>query len=423
MSSKDASGNLRWSKLAGRSRRSIIADLMAQALVRPELISLAAGFTDNAVVPDSIVREAVANLPADGSSLQYGSNQGRAKLRAALAERMCSLHGELKGAVDAQGVVMTNGSQQSLYLLAQVLCDEGDIALVESPTYFVIFDLLAGLGIKAMPLPMTMAGQVDADATARLLESLRREGCLDRVKLAYFITYYSNPATTSMNTEVKRALGLVFSKAAPNVVVLEDTAYRDLYFTTPHDAPSMFAMPEWDGLPIVQTGSFSKCFSPGLRLGYLATRNEHLVEQILRVKAQQDFGSTNLSQWIAEYALTRGLFEPFVSGLRQHYHSKAKALSEALEAGGLRDMGWNWNVPDGGLLMWLQAPKGLDTSAGGAFCKACLDANVIYVPGDICYANADAPKNGVRLAIGVPSTSDLKEAARRFSGAFSSVRQ
>ncbi len=62
MSSKDASGNLRWSKLAGRSRRSIIADIMAQALVRPELISLAAGFTDNAVVPDAIVREAKGRL-------------------------------------------------------------------------------------------------------------------------------------------------------------------------------------------------------------------------------------------------------------------------------------------------------------------------------------------------------------------------
>jgi len=412
---ENTASSLQWSKTALRSRSSLIADLMAQALARPHLLSLAAGFTDNAVVPADIVRDAVAAMPASGEALQYSSNQGRPKLREALAARLNSLPGETGFGPGAAGVIMTNGSQQSLYMLAQVLCNPGDIALVESPTYFVVFDVLAGLGIEAIPLPARADGQTDAAGAAELLERLRREGRLDRVKLAYFISYYSNPGAHCMDLDVKRTLGSVFAVHAPRVLTVEDTAYRDLWFDAPHPAPSMFSLPEWEGLPLVQTGSFSKCFSPGLRLGYLCTKDAALVEHVLRVKAQQDFGSGNLSQYIAEYALESGGFEPFLRRIRPHYKAKAVAMHEALLQGGLREAGWRWEQPAGGLLFWLRGPEGMDASMDSAFCRACLEENVLYVPGDICYAGTGAPRNGVRLAIGVPAMADLKEAARRFA--------
>ncbi|MFA5258196.1 MAG: aminotransferase class I/II-fold pyridoxal phosphate-dependent enzyme, partial [Opitutales bacterium] len=166
---------------------------MATALARPHLLSLAAGFTDNAVVPADIVRDAVAAMPASGEALQYSSNQGRPKLRELIAQRLNTLPGESGAGPDGSGIVMTNGSQQSLYLLSQVLCNPGDIALVEAPSYFVVFDVLAGLGIEAVSMPARADGQTDAVGTVVLLERLRREGRLDRVKLAYFISYYSNP--------------------------------------------------------------------------------------------------------------------------------------------------------------------------------------------------------------------------------------
>ena len=184
----------------------------------------------------------------------------------------------------------------------------------------------------------------------------------------------------------------------------------------------MTSLPEWDGQPLAQTGSFSKCFSPGLRLGWFATNVPELVTKSLRIKAQQDFGSANLSQWIAGYAMTHGLFEPFVADLRKYYGAKAHVFDEALKAGGLPARGWKWEMPEGGLLLWLRGPEGMDTRADSDFCKACLDANVLYVPGDICYVDpATAPRGNVRLAIGVPSTDDLREAARRFCSAAASM--
>ena len=413
--------SLSWSVTAKRARQSLIADLMAKALSRPGLLSLAAGFTDNAVLPVEIATAAVAALPK-GEPLQYGTNSGRPKLRGAIAARLAELDGGRGTPFGAGDVVMTNGSQQSLYLLAQALCNEGDIALVEAPTYCVIFDIFGGLGIDVRPLPMTAEGQVDAASTERLLAEMGRQGLLPRVKLAYFVSYYSNPAALSMRPEVKKALGGIFAKLVPWMLTVEDTAYRELYYERPHGAPTVASLPEWEGLPYVVTGSFSKCFSPGIRLGYFATRNAELIDRVLRIKAQQDFGSTNLSQWIAEYALTNGLFGPYVAGLRGHYFAKAKALDAALEAGGLRGLGWSWAMPEGGLLFWLHGPEGLDTGAAGAFCAACLNANVLYVPGDVNYAEPSiAPKNNVRLSIGSLGADDLREAAARFAKAAKAV--
>lgn len=387
---------------------------MARALSRPGLLSLAAGFTDNAVLPVDIVKEAVSSMPA-GEPLQYGSNQGRSKLRETIAERLYNMDGRFHRPVAPQGLVLTNGSQQSLYLLAQAFCNEGDIVLVEAPTYCVIFDIFIGLGIKVQPLPMSRDGQVDVAATRELLGSMQRDGSLRRVRMAYFVSYFSNPAASSMDEDVKEMLGEVFASFLPRAVIIEDTAYRELYYERPHNARSCLATRSWRELQVVLTGSFSKCFSPGLRLGYLATRNEEIVERILRIKAQQDFGSTNLSQWIAEYALTKDLFRPYVESLRRHYHSKAKILDSALRENGLAELGWRWEMPAGGLLFWLHGPEGMDTGIDGTFCKACLDENVLYVPGDVSYVESpDTPKNCVRLSIGSPSPDDLREAARRY---------
>jgi 2-aminoadipate transaminase len=415
------SQSLGWSVSAKRARQSLIADLMASALSRPGLLSLAAGFTDNAVLPVDIVKQAVANMPT-GECLQYGSNQGRPKLREALAAHLSGLNGEREGSVAAENVVMTNGSQQSLYLLTQTLCNEGDIVLVEAPTYCVIFDIFIGLGINVLPLPMSPDGQVDTEATATMLEAMRLADMLPRIKMAYFITYFSNPAALSMSLGVKRMLGQIFARYVPKMLVVEDTAYRELYYERPSAAPTCMSLPEWEGQPLVVTGSFSKCFSPGIRLGYFATKNAELIDKVLRIKAQQDFGSANLSQWIAEYALTKNLFAPFVAGLRGHYQAKARVLNDALNEGGLRALGWDWTQPEGGLLLWLHGPEGLDTGGNGAFCKACLDANVLYVPGEVSYVDTpDSPKNNVRLAIGSLKSDDLREAARRFAKAASSI--
>lgn len=83
--------------------------------------------------------------------------------------------------------------------------------------------------------------------------------------------------------------------------------------------------------------------------------------------------------------------------------------------GGLLSLGWSWAVPDGGLYLWLKAPASLDTGLDSAFCHACVEAGVLYVPGELCFGD-DVPKNYIRLSFGVLGESELEEAGRRFAG-------
>ena len=156
-----------YSSLGERAQPPTIAKLMAMALETPNLLSLAAGFTDNATLPVDFVRaatEAMLANPGDREFLQYGTNQGRPRLRQLLAERLAKIEPGLDAAELQRGLFVTNGSQQALYLAMQVLGEPGDIVLVDRPSYFVFLEMLTGLGLKAVSLPVDANGKIDAPA-------------------------------------------------------------------------------------------------------------------------------------------------------------------------------------------------------------------------------------------------------------------
>ena len=137
---------------------------------------------------------------------------------------------------------------------------------------------------------------------------------------------------------------------------------------------------------------------------------------MLHVKGHHDFGSGNFAQAILEQAVQSGAFEAQLAVLRRAYVEKRDALHAALTAAGLPKLGWRWRMPEGGLYLWLEAPAGLDTGFDSAFCRACLEEGVLYVPGELCFGD-DAPKNTVRLSYGVLAVAALAEAGARFARA------
>ncbi|HSY54266.1 MAG TPA: aminotransferase class I/II-fold pyridoxal phosphate-dependent enzyme, partial [Opitutaceae bacterium] len=190
-----------FSQLGRRAAPPTIARLMAMALEQPGLLSLAAGFTDNATLPVAMVRTAVdalAGRPGDPEFLQYGINQGRPLLRRLLAARLADVEPALDPGRLERQMLVTNGSQQALYLAIQTLCDPGDIVLVDRPSYFVFLEMLTGLGVRAVSLPVDRHGLIDAVALDARLAELERAGEVGRVKAVYFVSYFSNPSARSL---------------------------------------------------------------------------------------------------------------------------------------------------------------------------------------------------------------------------------
>lgn len=421
-SSADSSASLVLSALGRRARPPAITALMKTALETPGLLSLAAGFTDNATLPVTAVGEALRGLAADAPDrefMQYGTNAGRPGLRAALARRILRQDGAVADAEAvaalAARVFMTNGSQQALYLAIQTLCEPGDIVLVDRPSYFVFLELLGGLGVEARSMPVDADGKLDAAALRAKLAAMRADGSRARLKAVYFVSWFSNPSGRTLDAAQKRALAGALRAEDCMLPVIEDAAYRELgYDAAAASAQSgVLGDPAWDGFPRLYTSTLTKPFASGLKVGYGVCDHEAWRSAMLHAKGHHDFGTANFAQALLERALADGAFEAQLATLRRAYREKRDALNAALETGGLRACGWRWSVPDGGLYLWLEGPADLDTGGESAFCRACLREGVLYVPGELCHGD-DAPKNTVRLSFGVLAPDKLAEAGARF---------
>jgi 2-aminoadipate transaminase len=392
---------------------------MQAALEDPNLLSLAAGFTDSSSLPVEAVGQAVRRLerkPGPPEHLQYGTNQGRPGLRRLLAKMVGDHDGLPGGSIDPDNVIITNGSQQALYLASRVLCEPGDIVLVERPSYFVYLDMLKGLGVDIRTLPESSDGSIDSDGLTLFLDQCRRDGCADRIKIVYIEGYFSNPAGICRTNDEKRRIARALAASTANPVVIEDAAYRDLYFHDPFPAESILALSEFESVPRLYLGTLTKPYATGMKVGFGVCSHRDWLQRILWLKSHQDFGTANFNQAILEEIVLDGGLDEQTARLRRNYLGKMEVLHNALIAEGLDRMGWRWTKPLGGLYLWLQAPIGLDTRTDSHFWQACRNEHVLYVPGDLCYGN-DAPDDRVRLSFGVLGPDDLARAATRFARA------
>ena len=415
--------SIRLSELGLRQKPSDITRLMAIAIERSDMLSLAAGFTDNDSLPLAEVRDIVDDISNAGSSgestLQYGSNIGRSELRSILTKRIEAADTLDSGTFNEERMFISNGSQQSLYLAIQTLCDPGDFILVEQPTYFVFLEILEGLGVTPVAMPMSETGEVDVEGLEALLKSMDSAGTLDRLKALYLVSYFANPTGHSISESTKLAIGSVLSQLDQTIAVIEDAAYRELYFDSPHSARSCLAIETFAGLPVLYTSTLTKPYASGLKVGYGYCTDESWMAAMLSVKGQQDFGTANFAQAIVERALSSGSFDRHVTELRGIYKQKMETLHRALETE-LSELGWTWPVPGGALYLWLRSPNALRTDGDSEFHAACIENGVFYVPGDLCYPS-NRIQDRIRLSFGTLGLSDIEEAASRFSSAAKSM--
>jgi len=357
-----------------------------------DVITFSGGFPDPQTFPSDVLGEIAQRLIAEDAAvaLQYSASEGLESLRDYLSGRIEAL----QGSRPAPGELMiTSGGIDCLELVAKSLVDTGDVAVVEEPTYLGAIMAFRGYEADLRGVPMDGDG-MRVDVLADMLESGLRP------KVLYTIPDHQNP--TGLSLAADRRPALVELARRYRFLILEDVAYRELGFdgTAP---PSL-----WSVAPdvVIQAGTFSKTFFPGVRLGWAAGPRE-VIAQLVTAKQNSDQCSGALGQRMLEEYGRAGHLDRQLVASRALYQRRASVMGRALAEH--MPEGVSWTTPRGGFFTWLTAPDGIDTVA---LSLAARDRKVAYVPGRPFYPG-DGGTAQLRLAYSRVEDHLIDEGARR----------
>jgi 2-aminoadipate transaminase len=361
----------------------------------PGALSMSGGFPNPSTFPTDDLDEIVARLLRDepGIALQYAASEGIPSVREYLIDRQEQLQGRRPA---QEEMTVTSGGMECIALLCQALLDPGDAVAVEAPTYLGALMAFAQAEAEVIGVEMDDGGLM-VDALEERLESSARP------KLLYVIPEYQNPSGWTLALERREALIELCRRFG--VLIVEDVAYREMAFDTDTILPSLWSL----GPDIVlQAGTFSKIFCPGVRLGW-AAGPPAVVEQLAAAKQLTDQCSGALGQRMVEEYGRAGHFGRRLPEARALYASHWRALSAALE----RELGdvCTWSEPTGGFFSWLTLPEGVDSVA---LRPAAVEAGVTYVPGPPFYADGGGAGE-LRLSFSHLAADEYDEAVRRLA--------
>jgi DNA-binding transcriptional MocR family regulator len=259
----------------------VLAEAFASA-GDPDLISLALGWPSPRLYPTEELARITADVFAEegGEALSYLSAEGLYELREQLA-----LRGREAGFADSPDeIVVTSGAKQALSLTARATLEEGDVAVIESPTFVGMLDSLHHTGARVIGVPVDEDG-LDVDALERLLA--RHE-----VKLVALQTACQNPTGRNISEERRQRIAQLAMER--NFFVLEDRVYADSSFEGEPPRPLRELAPAH----VIYVNSLSKSVGGGLRAGWVAARGP-VRERIAMLKLENDFHSPTLIQHMA----------------------------------------------------------------------------------------------------------------------------
>jgi 2-aminoadipate transaminase len=383
----------RWDALfAARTRGGAgegLLEILALAGAQ-DVISFAGGFPDPSTFRGTAVAEILRELSESGdtSPFQYAPTDGLTGPREYVADRI-----EREGRRPGEGELMlTSGAIEALELLGKALVDKGDRVLVEAPTYLGAIMAFQSFEALVEGVPVDEEG-LAVDELERLLHAGPAP------KVLYTIPDFQNPAGVTLTAERREALVDVARRHG--LLLVEDLAYREIHFGEERP-PTLFSLaPD----VVLQAGTFSKTFFPGVRLGWAAGPAE-LVAKLVWAKQNTDQCAGALGQRLLEEYGRRGHLDEQIGRAREIYRSRRDTAMAALE----RHLGGRatWTRPEGGFFTWLTLPEqdGVDVA------RRALEAGVAVVPGPPFFAAGGGERN-VRISYSQASEELLEEGIAR----------
>lgn len=269
------------------------------------------GIPDIQAFPLTTWNRLVHQQESRSALLGYDSHQGYEPLRQAIADYLRQARGVR---CHRDQIIVTQGAQQALALIAELFLRQGDEVLLEDPGYRGARFALARPGVTLTPVPL-------ADTVLNLDQLPTHTDA----KLLYCTPTHQYPLGGIL--DISQRLRLLDWAARTGVWIIEDDYDSEFHFS---NKPIAALQGLVEDAPVLYVGSFSKTLFPALRLGYLVVPPE-LVGAVTQLKRVQSGESPLLMQAVTAAFIEQGHFARHLRRMRQHYHSKWLLLGEQVE--------------------------------------------------------------------------------------------
>jgi GntR family transcriptional regulator/MocR family aminotransferase len=284
--------------------------VLPTAFDKPVRFDFRTGLCDASLFPDREWRQAVTRAlrSSTTSAGAYEHPAGHRDLRAAIVR-----HIAISRSVEASAddVIITNGTQQALDLLARVLLAPGDGIAVESPGYAPSKQLFKTLGIRMVGVPVDREGLV--------VDALPCD-----VRAVYVTPSHQYPLSVTLTLARRQAL-LAWAEQN-NAAIIEDDYDSEFRFGERPLEPLQTL--DTKGR-VVYVGSFSKTMLPTLRLGFLVTPPS-LRAALHKAKYVSDFHSSILAQAALARFIDDGAFARHVRRATAIYRQRHEMIADVI---------------------------------------------------------------------------------------------
>jgi len=332
------------------------------------MISFAGGLPNPHCFPTERLAESAHRVLTERGTevLQYAGSQGLLPLREWIANRYNRKYGLT---IDPKNIVITNGSQQTLDVIAKMFIEKGDAIIVEKPTYLGAIQAMSGYMPRFLPVDLVEGGP-DLDKVESYCQT-------ESPKFMYSIPNFQNPSGMCYNYESRERLAELLINYG--LFLLEDDPYNEIRFEGENLPPIFSHAPNH----VCWTGSFSKMVAPGLRMGWVVLP-DGLAPQFIKAKQSTDLHSNNLSQYTLLDFFTRYDIDEHLVSTRAAYKVQCDAMKQMVRKYLPEEI--QMTSPQGGMFLWLTLPDYLNSEE---LIGDCLKRGVAFVPGRSFFTNGE----------------------------------
>ncbi len=321
----------------------------------------------------------LADLGADlgGLVLQYGDHLGLPELRAAIASD--------GPGIEPDDVLVTPGAAAALFIVATSLLEPGDGIVVARPNYATNVETPRAIGadVAFLDLRYDEGYRVDPDRVAGLIGP--------RTRLVSVTTPH-NPTGVTMDEATLRELVRIVERAG--CLLLVDETYREMTYSGPLPVAASLSQ------RAISVSSLSKTFGlPGIRVGWLVTRDRGLQERFLAAKEQILIGGSVVDETIALAALRRR--PAWLPAIRARIDAAFATTRDWLAAHELLE----WVEPTGGVVGFPRIRPDVLVDVDGFYRSLFEDHGTIVGPGHWF----EQPRRHFRLGYGWPAPDELAD--------------